>query len=158
VSVVSVAPARPARAGLVSRGMAFTTDLVILAVIAQGISQFAFLLYDALPHLGHRWRISAAVVALSPLIFAIYHVGCWLLWGATPAQWLFGLRVVSMSGGRLRPQQACARVLSYVLSALPFYLGFIWVLLPGRLTWHDILARTQVVRRQGGPVHTSAVR
>jgi uncharacterized RDD family membrane protein YckC len=148
---VTVRAAPTARAGLVSRGVAFAIDLVILALIAHGISQLGYLLRDALPHAGPRLHISAIVVAITPLIFAVYHVGSWLLWGATPAQWLFGLRVVSTRGGALRPLQACARVLAYVLSALPFYAGFLWVVLPGRRTWHDLLVGTAVVYRQSHP-------
>ena len=153
---MTVAGAPAGRAGLVSRGGAFATDLVILAAIAQGISQLAYLLRDALPRVGPRWHVGAAILALAPLIFAVYHVVFWLLWGATPAQWLFGLQVVSVRGGRLRPQQACVRVVAYLVSALPFYAGFLWVVLPGRRTWHDILAGTEVIYRSRG--QASAVR
>ena len=69
----------------------------------------------------------------------------WLLRAATPGQWLFGLEVVSLRGGRLRVRQVLARVVGYLVSALPFYLGFLWVLLPPRLAWHDLLARTAVI-------------
>ena len=37
------------------------------------------------------------------------------------------------------------RCFAYLLSALPFYLGFLWMLGPQRRGWHDKLADTEVV-------------
>jgi len=139
---------------MVSRGGAFVTDIVLIAVVGHGIAQFALFLRQALPRMGPKVPFAALLLAGAPLLFAAYHVVFWLLRGATPGQWLFGLEVVSLRGGRLRVRQVLARVAGYIVSALPFYLGFLWVLLPPRLAWHDLLAGTAVVHRaRGGGAH-----
>jgi uncharacterized RDD family membrane protein YckC len=49
------------------------------------------------------------------------------------------------SGGAARLGRAAIRFAGYLLSALPFYLGFLWVLGPERRGFHDRLAGTEVV-------------
>lgn len=46
-------------------------------------------------------------------------------------------------------RRAVLRLVGYLLSALPFYLGFLWVMGPRRMAWHDRLARTQVIYVRG---------
>jgi uncharacterized RDD family membrane protein YckC len=148
---IALAPATPdRRAGLVSRGGAFVVDLVLLALVLRGIVWVALLVRHALPRFVHQPPVGAVLAATAPIVFGLYHVICWRLIGWTFGKWLFGLEVVNLDGGRLRPMQPIGRVLGYVVSALPFYLGFLWVLMPGRRAWHDILAHTAVVYRRTG--------
>jgi uncharacterized RDD family membrane protein YckC len=142
-------PERSARAGLVSRGLAFVVDLGIvtatLAVVLLVGQAVTSMLGRLAPHL----HLRALVLAFAPLIYCAYNVVFWeVADGQTPGKWLLGIQVVSAEGGRLRLVQAVARFFAYSLSALPFYLGFLWALGPRRLCWHDILARTAVVYRR----------
>ncbi|MCC6679522.1 MAG: RDD family protein [Phycisphaeraceae bacterium] len=72
-------------------------------------------------------------------------------WGATPGKACCGIAVLSARGGRVSWGQALVReTFGKLLAALPLLLGFLWVGLTGRKRgWHDALARTVVVRRQG---------
>jgi uncharacterized RDD family membrane protein YckC len=57
-----------------------------------------------------------------------------------------GLRVVTINGKRLSLLRAILRLIGYLLSALPLYLGFLWTLVDDRRQgWHDKLAGTCVV-------------
>jgi uncharacterized RDD family membrane protein YckC len=57
-----------------------------------------------------------------------------------------GVRVLTVDGRNVPFWRACLRVLAYVLSAIVFFLGFLWVLVDDqRQAWHDKIARTYVV-------------
>ena len=57
-----------------------------------------------------------------------------------------GLQVVPLKGGRIGVIRAILRYLGYIVSALFFFLGFIWILFSSkRQGWHDKIARTCVV-------------
>ena len=85
------------------------------------------------------------------MITSLYNIVFWRFGGQTPGKWLLGLRVVALGGGRVGIGRAALRFAGYLLSALPFYLGFLWVLGPERRGFHDRLAGTEVVytRRPG---------
>jgi uncharacterized RDD family membrane protein YckC len=141
-----------ARAGFITRLLAFVADIVILwsglratvwllDVVAHGLRRFA-------PPISVGWL----VLLSAPVITAIYHVAFWLFLGHTPGKWLLGLRVVALGGGRIGLGRALLRFGGYFISALPFYLGFLWILGPDRRGFHDRLARTEVVyARRPGP-------
>lgn len=85
------------------------------------------------------------VFTASPLLMAAYNITFWCVLGQTPGKWLMGIKIVGAGGNMPTFAQAVIRVLGYLLSALPFYLGFLWVLGPRRRAWHDQLARTEVI-------------
>jgi uncharacterized RDD family membrane protein YckC len=133
------------RAGFVSRLAAFVVDAALLG-LALRTTQW---LLDGLAHnlgrLAPPVHLSALVLAGWPLVIIAYLVIFWTMAGQTPGKWLLGLRVVAVGGGRLRVTQALLRVAGYVVSALPCYLGSLWVLGPQRRAWHDRLAGTEVL-------------
>lgn len=93
-----------------------------------------------------RFDPSALLLSVIPLIIAVYFVGLWRLSGQTVGKWLLGIRVVSADGGPVSLGRAMLRLVGYLLSALPLYAGFLWVLIdPQRRALHDRLARTFVV-------------
>ena len=61
---------------------------------------------------------------------------------------IMGIRVLDAGTGRPLPYiRAFVRALVSSLSALPFFLGFLWMLWePRKRTWHDIVADSLVVR------------
>jgi uncharacterized RDD family membrane protein YckC len=90
---------------------------------------------------------SPGFVALVTVLFILgYHAFFLVFAGQTPGKALLGLRVVPVNGGKLKPWRAVLRYLGYYLSALPLFIGFLWVLLDDqRQAWHDKLAGTVVL-------------
>lgn len=69
-------------------------------------------------------------------------------WQGTIGKQLMGLVVTDNAGHRISFLRATGRHAARYLSALPFFLGFIMALFnPQRLTWHDRLSGTRVVKR-----------
>lgn len=92
---------------------------------------------------GVRWLLT---VAGGFLTFGVYSIVAWLLVGKTVGKALMGLRVLGQDGRRLTFFQALIRALSYYISGLALFIGFLWVLVDDRRqAWHDKLARTIVV-------------
>jgi uncharacterized RDD family membrane protein YckC len=139
----AAAPAR--RAGFVSRLTAFIVDAILLAVALRGTGWFLLGAQHAWRDLVRPIDISRIVIASAPFVTAAYDVVLWRLYGQTPGKWLMGIKVVPVHGGRMTTMRALARFGGYILSALPFYAGFLWMLGPSRRGWHDRLAGTQVV-------------
>lgn len=72
----------------------------------------------------------------------------WTKKQATPGKMLFSLRVVdAKTGNNLTIGQSIARYAGYIISGIPFALGYIWVGFDDKKQgWHDKLAGTVVVR------------
>jgi uncharacterized RDD family membrane protein YckC len=69
-------------------------------------------------------------------------------WQGTIGKQMMGLIVTDAQGRRLSLLRATGRHAAKYLSALPVFLGFMAALFnPQRLTWHDRLAGTRVVKR-----------
>ena len=80
------------------------------------------------------------------LLFA-YFVGFWALKGTTIGGIICNLRVVRADGAPFEFADALVRGLGGILSAVPFGLGFLWILRDQeRQAWHDRIAGTYVVR------------
>ena len=80
------------------------------------------------------------------IVYKTWFVG---RFGATPGKMIFGLRVVGTDGQPLTFSRALGRSLGYILSAIPFCLGFIWAgFTSGKRSWHDVLVDTMVIREQ----------
>ena len=71
----------------------------------------------------------------------------WVRFAATPGKLLLGLRVVdAQTFERMTLRQATKRFFSFILSAAPLFLGFLWSNFNKRCqTWHDKIAGTVVV-------------
>jgi uncharacterized RDD family membrane protein YckC len=74
--------------------------------------------------------------------------------GQTVGKRLLGIRVVDFnSGGRIDYGRAAIRYFARILSALPFFVGYLWMLWDReRQTWHDKLTTTVVVPTSDYPV------
>jgi uncharacterized RDD family membrane protein YckC len=139
------APAQARRAGFVSRLAAFVVDAILLAVALRGVFWFLFGAQHAWRGFARQLNVSRIVFASVPFVTAAYDVVLWRLYGQTLGKWLMGIKVVPVHGGRMSTMRALARFAGYVLSAIPCYAGFLWMLGPSRRGWHDRLARTEVV-------------
>jgi uncharacterized RDD family membrane protein YckC len=74
----------------------------------------------------------------------------WVYKEATPGKMAVQARVVdARTGQRASTGQYIGRYLAYFISAIPLFLGFLWVGWDARKQgWHDKLAGTVVVRRR----------
>src|SRR4029077_15761260 len=91
--------------------------------------------------------IIVSVAALAVLLFVpAYFIVFLVLAGATPGKKIVGLQVVRTNREPLGWIRATVRFFGYWISAICFFLGFLWVLIDRpRQAWHDRLADTYVV-------------
>jgi uncharacterized RDD family membrane protein YckC len=144
------------RAGFASRAIAFFLDLAIVDMLLLLAGWCAQLIGTYLPlgrlfihvlGLGVASSTVHGLVALvvSLLVFALYSIVFWSMIGQTPGKAILGLRVVQTSGKRPTVGCSIVRFLAYWISALPLFLGFLWVFSDGqRQGWHDKIAHTCV--------------
>ena len=146
-----VAELQGRRAGLVSRGLAFTIDFAVVLVgypallwgwaILVGLLRFEQPVYpDPPPWLG---------VGLTLTWTATYFVGGWIIDGRTVGQAVLGLRVVGMRRSSIGLVRAVVRF--WGMFATLFVVGPAWLACSrSRLAIHDRLARTQVIYDRAG--------
>jgi len=76
----------------------------------------------------------------------LYQVFFLTLANRTIGKSVMGLQVVPLRGGRIGVLRATLRYLGYVVSIIPLFFGFIWILFSRRRQgWHDKIAGTCVV-------------
>ena len=126
------------RAGVVTRLAAFIIDVHILFLTLRGAAW-------TLDALAPPVNLQSVLIAGFPAFVAAYFVVFWRAIGRTPGKWLMGVKVVLEGGGRITVRQALIRLLGYLLSSLPFYLGFLGNLGQERRGWHDRIAGTEVI-------------
>ena len=83
-------------------------------------------------------------------------IGFWVWKQATPGKMAIRSRIVDAdTGGTPTLKQWIIRYIGYFVSALPLFLGYIWVAFDKRKRgWHDMMAGTVVVSTQPS-VHTA---
>ena len=121
----------PDYAGFGPRLLAAAIDALIFFVVSVPLSLLFFELSPAMPLLG-----GVAAVAF------------WRAYGATPGKLAVGVRIVdARSGGTPSTGRLVLRLLCYLLSAAPLYLGFLWIAFDRRKQgWHDKIAGTLVIQ------------
>jgi uncharacterized RDD family membrane protein YckC len=150
-------------AGFISRLIAFLVDLVILS-ITMTLVLFAInevITFFGLKLLFNRWisnsvnaetissLIRILVVLLYYIFSVLYFATFYSLVGYTPGKYLVGLKVVRTDGFRLGFWRSVVRGISYYLSALLLFMGFIWIIFDkNRQALHDKIAGTVVIYRQ----------
>lgn len=81
------------------------------------------------------------------IVPAVAVIAFWRRYGATPGKMAIGAKIVDAKTGE-RPSTArlVVRYLAYLVSALPVFLGFLWIGISRRKQgFHDKIARTMVV-------------
>ena len=149
-------------AGFISRFLAFLIDILFISFTIVATTWFVSITTSAF-RLGAFLGISPDSIPWSrpvldfisgPFITGLlsaafilgYHVFFWVFAGQTPGKALMGLRLVTSTGQRVPPLRASLRFLSYFISGIPLYLGFLWVLVDDRRqAWHDKIAGTVVI-------------
>jgi uncharacterized RDD family membrane protein YckC len=146
-------------AGFFSRSLAFVIDIFLLVFLGLMIGGVTFLVLHFFNYkkildfvkslLGVNDQIGQFIVLISPLLFLVvlvYFVFFWTLVGYTPGKALLGLQIVRQDGRPLSAGRAIIRFLAYWISAIPLFMGFIWVLFDRQHEgWHDKISNTHVI-------------
>jgi uncharacterized RDD family membrane protein YckC len=135
-------------AGIVTRAVAFVIDLLILNGLLFGGALVIGLVIEAFGTFA--LDLSAGEAALAGVIwsiaFAAYFVTWWSLTGQTPGMRALGIKVLPTRGERLPPRQGLVRTIGMVIAAVPFFAGYLLILINERRRGlHDLIARTVVV-------------
>jgi uncharacterized RDD family membrane protein YckC len=148
-------------AGFTSRLIAYTIDLVVAIAMLSllwwliNVTVDILKIRDVIELLG--WEDPFAFLqnrneefVLRGFVFIVgigfYHVFFLTLANRTIGKAIMGLQVVPLSGGRIGIVRAILRYLGYIVSAIVFFLGFVWIIFSRkRQGWHDKIARTCVV-------------
>jgi uncharacterized RDD family membrane protein YckC len=93
-------------------------------------------------------------MALAYLLVLVASVGYqlyfWTTTGQTIGKKAMGLKVVSAETGELLDWGGAAmRYVGYIVSGIPLYLGYFWMIWdPQHDGWHDKIAKTKVIKVQ----------
>ncbi len=134
-------PAGVEYAGFWRRFLASMIDTVLMAILIA-------IIFSTLAATGLAMTFGqAAFPGFFDLLFLVIVVMLWLKYGATPGKMMLDCRIVdSRTGADLGVSQSIIRYFGYLLSTLPFFLGFIWVAFSERKQgFHDLIAHTVVL-------------
>jgi uncharacterized RDD family membrane protein YckC len=134
-------------AGIITRAVAFALDVAILqgglliGGIVVGLIVEAF--GDFSPDVNSLSVVLAVIGWLGA--FTAYFATFWSLTGQTPGMRALGIRVTTVAGERLTPRRSVLRVASMIAAAIPFFAGYVLILINDRrMGLHDVIARTVV--------------
>lgn len=142
--------------GFFRRSCASSVDIIVLFLLSS------LLFY--LGYVGYKVGLTARHQSLSWDNFALFFYLFFIAWvalvtgyfvllhgmeGKTVGKWLLGLRVVGVNGAPITYSRAFLRWVGTIICAF-FSTGFLWILCnKEKRGWHDLLARTWVVRERG---------
>lgn len=140
-------PEGPVYIGLATRVTSFVIDAVVITVVAI-IAEVAGALILSLLHLPK--EVNRLIVAIGGVAYVVwlvgYFVAFWSGTGQTPGARVLQIRVVTSTGGKVKPRQALLRCIGVFLAALPLFAGYVMILFDSRRRgFQDRLARTLVV-------------
>ena len=127
--------------GFVPRLAAYLTDTLVVGSSSYLIALLTIVLFN------HLAGLEVFLLGAWILGACAYYPFFWVRSGQTPGKRLLHLKVVRRDGQPLSWGTAIARYLGYIVSALPLYLGFLWILWDrNKQGFHDKIAGTVVVR------------
>ena len=86
----------------------------------------------------------AVHISISCFYFTLFHGST----GQTIGKKMMGVKVVPSTGGMMNYRKAFIRYLGYIISVIPFFLGFLWIAFDkNKQGWHDKIAGTYVVKQ-----------
>jgi uncharacterized RDD family membrane protein YckC len=136
-------------AGFLRRLLAFGIDNLLLSVISTALIVVLFG-FEQLQQLQSGnlssftdWR----TLLVNQLVPALWVVGFWVTWLATPGKLLMDCQIVDAKTlGKPHWGKLVIRYLGYIISAIPLGLGFLWILFDKHnRSWHDMLSGTIVI-------------
>ena len=116
--------------GFGRRLAAFAIDALVLFVMIAPLELFGL----------RGFFVEALLPAIAVLVF-------WRLYGATPGKMAVSAKIVdARTGGAPATLRLVVRYAGYLVSTLPFFLGFAWIAIDRRKQgWHDKIAGTLVI-------------
>jgi len=135
-------------AGIVTRAVAFAADLLVLNGLLFAAALVVGLIIEAFGKLSIHLDLGSALLAgaVWVLAFTAYMTSSWSLTGQTPGMRALGIKVLSTDGELLRPRRGIVRVVGMALAAIPFFAGYLLILVRDRREGlHDLMARSVVV-------------
>ncbi|MCK4534272.1 MAG: RDD family protein, partial [Syntrophobacterales bacterium] len=141
--------------GFWQRFVALSIDIVILYIFTIILFMIGNLIvpfhYDSMYLADTSSALIYAVFfpyyGMAVLVNAAYFIYFHGTTGQTPGKKLLDLKVVRTDGKPMTLGTAFLRWVGYIISKLPFFLGFIWVAFDGRKQgWHDKIAGTYVIK------------
>jgi uncharacterized RDD family membrane protein YckC len=141
--------------GFFRRLGAFLVDVLVLALLSSLMGAMAYIGYKVGLSAHHRfisWNTAGPLVALLTVAWAglatVYFVAFHGMEGKTIGKWLLGLRVVGVDRRPISYRRALLRWIGAVgLGCASLGLAFLWILWQReKRGWHDLLARTWVIR------------
>jgi uncharacterized RDD family membrane protein YckC len=135
------------RAGVVTRGLSFVLDGLIVNLGFSGLAAVAALIASAFTGNGN--GVSDLALAFGTAAWfalgGVYLVGFWSLAGQTPGMRFVGLRL-AVEGRGLPLGRSLKRLLGLVLAWIPLGLGFLGILFDQRRrAWNDRLSGADVL-------------
>jgi len=135
------------RAGIVTRGIGFGLDALIINLTFSGLAAIAALIASAFTGNGN--GVSDLALALGTTAWlamgAVYLVGFWSLSGQTPGMRFLGIRL-DVAGRGLPFGRSVKRLVGMTLAVLAFGLGFLGILFDERRrAWDDRLSGVDVL-------------
>lgn len=140
------------RAGVVSRGLAFAIDALIINLFFTVLAGAATLILTFLGGSGE--GVPKGAIAAGSFIWlvvvSVYLAGFWGLEGQTIGMRFLGIR---LSERRLPLRRAIRRLIGLGLSVITFGIGFLGIVFgEGRRGWADRMAGTEVIYDERRPV------
>jgi uncharacterized RDD family membrane protein YckC len=144
---------RPARigaspyGGIVTRTVAFSIDLVLVATTFLVVAALAGLTASLVSHHLGRWPVVILVSVSWSLAVALYFIFFWTTAGQTPGMRVMGQHVTRTNGQALGAGRAALRFVILTLALVALLASAILVLFDERRRGlHDVLAATVVTR------------
>ena len=135
-------------AGFWIRLAAALIDFVVIGIV---INFPLTLIYGSDYWLGEQMFYGFWDLVFSYILPFVGTIWFWLRFLGTPGKMALRLRIVDAhTGGKMPLGKAIGRYFAYIVSAIPLFLGYIWVGIDQRKQgFHDKLAGTVVIRQVG---------
>lgn len=133
--------------GLVTRGVAFLLDAIIVNLVSVVVAASAALIISFF-HTPHQAETILKLIGagLDVLWSVVYFVAFWSATGQTPGNRVMQIRVVTTGGERVKPRRGIVRVVGLILAALPLFAGYLLIVFDRRRRGlQDRLAGTLVI-------------
>lgn len=144
--MTTTTPTESKYAGFWIRFLAMIIDSIILGII--GYLLFGSGTSSATMTADGSYAVSVNYTNGQTLIPLLYIIGFWIWKGATPGKMALGLKIVRTNGDKLTWGRAIGRYFAYIVSAIVFCFGFIWIGFDSKKQgWHDKLADTIVIKK-----------
>lgn len=130
-------------AGFIMRFIAYIIDTIFITLVALIIAFGAAIIWGLEDEL-----ILQIAYSASGIVTLIYLLGFWAMAGGTPGKLMLGMRIVGPDGSidGIGWGRAILRLLGTIISSIPCYLGYIWIIIDkDKQGWHDKIAGTYVV-------------